>query len=144
MSRRTHKRVPLCTRHRSDTPWSFILRIVNKERRDVLVKLVPTDGEELKIFQLFKTGLLCEDELTTIIPALDTLTFDERWSFIVMPRWGDISELAARGFNNVECALEFARSMLKGLTILHKNLIAHRDIKTKKHASQLHTKRLYG
>lgn len=55
--------------------------------RDVILKRVPTIGEELKIFQYLRTGSFHQDELKTLIPALDIPLLDQKRLFNIMPRW---------------------------------------------------------
>lgn len=63
---------------------------MNKRPRDVIIKLVPTTDIEITVFQYFKEGSFPHNEIMTLIPALDILRFDDRWSFVVLPRCVEI------------------------------------------------------
>lgn len=72
--------------------WSLTCRqcsvfpAVNRDNQDVVIKVVPTGGYELLIFQHLTTEMALRDELNMTIPVLEILAFDEIWSFVVMPR----------------------------------------------------------
>ena len=96
-----------------------------------MIKLVITEGSELEIARFLMSESARQDENNTIIPILETLVIDERWTFIVMPRypiktlltnyvcltvfprWSCVSSLQRWGFNHVGQAMDFTMSMLK-------------------------------
>ncbi|CAL1698420.1 unnamed protein product [Somion occarium] len=108
-------------------PMIGLFPAVNSHQRDVIIKLLYNDSPEFAIFKSLAAEPMRSDPLNTTIPALEILSYDDEISFIVMPRWGDIS--LWDGFDRLETAVEFALSLIKALAFLHKNLIAHRDIK---------------
>lgn len=59
---------------------------VNREHQDVVIELVTNKQYEFEISQVCITERACRDGLSMTIPILEMLVFDERWSFIVMPR----------------------------------------------------------
>ncbi|CAL1698365.1 unnamed protein product [Somion occarium] len=109
-----------------------IFPAVDKNRRDVIVKFLFNDAEnthEVSILKHLISESLRSDPLNKVIPVFDVLTYDDRYSFVVMPRWGSAYSLHYCGFDCLGTAFNFASCLLKALAFLHKNLIAHRDIR---------------
>ena len=52
-----------------------------------MIKLIPRDFSEDSIIKFLMSESVRQDEYNTTIPILEVLEFDERWSFIVMPRY---------------------------------------------------------
>ncbi|CAL1698376.1 unnamed protein product [Somion occarium] len=104
---------------------------INDSQRDIVIKLLFNNSEEQEaaILKRLMSEPLRSDPLNTVVPILDLLSYNERYSFVVMPRWGSAYSLHTRGFDCLGTAFEFTLCVLKALTFLHKNLIAHRDIK---------------
>ncbi|CAL1698414.1 unnamed protein product [Somion occarium] len=102
---------------------------VSRQHQDVMIKVLSTEGDETDILKHLMSEPQCSDPLNTTIPILDVLTFDDRYSFLVMPRWGPTDPLLDTGFDCLGTAFEYALCLLKALAFLHKNLIVHRDIR---------------
>ena len=52
-----------------------------------MIKLIPRDFSEDLIIKFLMSESARQDEYNTTIPILEVLEFDERWTFIVMPRY---------------------------------------------------------
>ncbi|KAK7684504.1 hypothetical protein QCA50_012451 [Cerrena zonata] len=102
---------------------------VTKDHQDVLIKPIFTeeDDSEVVILRYLMSERCRSDPLNMTMVTFDVLTIDRRLSLAVMPRWGS-HFIMLDGFGTLGTALEFVHCMLKGLTFLHNNLIAHRDI----------------
>ncbi|KAK7676324.1 hypothetical protein QCA50_020707 [Cerrena zonata] len=105
-----------------------ITAAVNSLRRDVVIKILQHGFPELVIFKKLALEPTRSHPLNYTIPILDILEYDENYSFAVMPRWGDISPVFTIGFDCLATGFKLMKDMLKALSFLHQNLIAHRDI----------------
>ncbi|PFH47061.1 hypothetical protein AMATHDRAFT_68490 [Amanita thiersii Skay4041] len=94
--------------------------------RHVVIKLVATGTQEFNILSFLKEATnITSSSFSSVMPVLDILNEGE-WTFFVMPRWHIFGGVLPDG--TVEHALNFAHCMLKGLSLLHTNNIAHKDI----------------
>ncbi|KAG2006977.1 other/AgaK1 protein kinase [Coprinopsis cinerea AmutBmut pab1-1] len=99
----------------------------DQQGRHVVIKLVPNESDELRIYELLRAQDIETLKEYCILPILDILTSTTH-SFAVMPRWG--SGPVFPMWATLSDVVEFIRAMLKGLAFLHKNLIVHRDMST--------------
>ncbi|CAL1698370.1 unnamed protein product [Somion occarium] len=106
-----------------------IFPAIDSQHRDAIIKLLFDEDDEARIVKHLASEPLHSDPLNLTIPILDVLTYGEGCSFLTMPRWGEMAGLYEFGFDSFESIFDFVTALLKGLTFLHKNLIAHRDIK---------------
>ncbi|KAJ7447556.1 kinase-like domain-containing protein [Mycena galericulata] len=92
----------------------------------VVLKKVPTDGEELRIAAILSTPRLRSDPRNHTIPILEVITVpNESWTLLVMPY--------CRRFDDppFHCRAEFIEAMrqyLEGLQFMHDQNICHGDI----------------
>ncbi|KAF9237119.1 hypothetical protein BU15DRAFT_49181 [Melanogaster broomeanus] len=96
------------------------------------MKLVKEGSIEYNVYQRLsqEESLFTADPQTfgCVIPPLDFIELYDGLSFIVMPRWGGYVFIPRPG--SIREVLHIMRCCLKGLSVLHRNLIVHRDIKT--------------
>ncbi|KAH6905095.1 other/AgaK1 protein kinase [Coprinopsis sp. MPI-PUGE-AT-0042] len=91
----------------------------------VLIKMVPADSDELRIYELLHRASLEVTREHCVISVLDILTL-KQFSFVVIPRWGSAPFRPSP--QTLGEAASFMEAMLKGLAFLHRNRIAHRDM----------------
>lgn len=61
---------------------------VDKYNHDVVIKLVPSDSNELVVATKLSTEPMQSDPNNFIVPILDILKYNQGYSVIVMPRYG--------------------------------------------------------
>lgn len=99
-----------------------------------MIKVLSTEGDETDILKHLMSEPQCSDPLNTTIPILDVLTFDDRYSFLVMPRsvnranspftmliqvrWGPTDPLLDTGFDCLGTAFEYALCLLKVVNMI--------------------------
>ncbi|PIL33380.1 hypothetical protein GSI_04000 [Ganoderma sinense ZZ0214-1] len=96
--------------------------------RDIMLKLVDNGSPQHRIFQtLMQHESLFTDPRTFpgVLPPIAIIDMPHKYSIVTMP-WGDYPELT--NMQDVRQVLTFIRCLLEGLTFLHANRIAHRDI----------------
>ncbi|CAL1698386.1 unnamed protein product [Somion occarium] len=91
--------------------------------------MLPSDNPELDIFRHIISEPQRSDPLNLTIPVLELLHYNDEYSFVIMPRWGNADSLDQCGFDSLRTAFDFVISLLKVLTFLHNHLIAYRDFK---------------
>ncbi|KAK7676329.1 hypothetical protein QCA50_020712 [Cerrena zonata] len=116
------------TRSRSFSSQMGILAAVNSKHRDVIIKLVQNPSSELAIFTKLTTEPMLSHPSNFTVPILEILPYNEKYSFIVMPRWQSLTFFFLYGFDCLETALLFTSNMLEALSFLHENGIVHRDL----------------
>ncbi|KAH7906965.1 kinase-like domain-containing protein [Hygrophoropsis aurantiaca] len=113
----------------SETP-ARVMFAQDSQHRHVALKLVKDGSVEYNIYRrLGEEASLYSahrEEFGCVIPPLDFLELEGYW-FVVMPRWGHT--LMMPWFDSVREVLQFMHCCLKGLSLLHRHFIAHRDIK---------------
>ncbi|KAK7676328.1 hypothetical protein QCA50_020711 [Cerrena zonata] len=125
----TTNRVPNLNRSSYQFQEDVLIAAVNTQHRDVIIKMIRNDSPELHIIKVLASDPMRSDPLNLSVPVLEILEYDEEYSFVVMPRWGDTDPIIKTGFDCLETAFKFVEDVLKALTFLHNNLIAHRDLK---------------
>ncbi|KAF9229858.1 hypothetical protein BU15DRAFT_7863, partial [Melanogaster broomeanus] len=104
----------------------------DSQHRHVAMKLVKEGSIEYNVYRRLsqEESLFTADPQTfgCVIPPLDFIELYDGLSFIVMPRWGKYLFIPRPG--SIREVLHIMRCCLKGLSVLHRNLIVHRDIKT--------------
>ncbi|KAJ7450250.1 kinase-like domain-containing protein [Mycena galericulata] len=94
--------------------------------KKVILKRVPTGGEELAIIKRLSSPSVCSDHRNRTIPLFDVVVLpNSPWSFLVMPY--------CRRFNYppLHCRKEFVEAItqfMEGLQFMHDRNIAHFDI----------------
>ncbi|KAH8092613.1 kinase-like domain-containing protein [Cristinia sonorae] len=104
-----------------------ILYAQDVDGRHVVFKLAQTDTDEVRIARMINSLDLEVIRSNCILPVLDILEIDERFSFIVMPRWSDTN--LDRLCSDDKDILRLIHGLLKALVFLHQRRIVHRDIK---------------
>ncbi|KAK7684505.1 hypothetical protein QCA50_012452 [Cerrena zonata] len=99
---------------------------LDSQHRDVVIKLVPSQSDELKIATKLSTEPMKSDPNNFIVPILDVLQYNAGFSFLVMPRWSQIPYYYGDEIDCLETLFCFATNMLQ-TTFLHDNGIVHRD-----------------
>ncbi|PIL33390.1 hypothetical protein GSI_04010 [Ganoderma sinense ZZ0214-1] len=97
--------------------------------RDIMLKVVDNDSPQHRIFQtLLQHESLFTDPRTFpgVLPPIAIIDTPHKYSIVTMPLWGDYPNLT--DMQDVRQVLTFIRCLLEGLTFLHANRIAHRDI----------------
>ncbi|CAL1698426.1 unnamed protein product [Somion occarium] len=107
-------------------PAPAVFPAVNRDRRDVVIKILPSNSPELAIFKHLVTEPQRSNPMNLTVPVLDLLYYDDNYSFVVMPRWATASSLPDTGFDSLRTAFQFAMSILQVLTSLHNNGIVYR------------------
>ncbi|KAJ7689955.1 hypothetical protein B0H17DRAFT_1201982 [Mycena rosella] len=99
---------------------------IDRHRRQVVLKAVPTESPELKALHLFSGPSLRADKRNRVIPVLDFVETAHDFVIIIMPAWGlcwqspPCGSMTTRG--------ELAMKLTETLQFLHANGVAHGDI----------------
>ncbi|KAJ3525162.1 hypothetical protein NMY22_g10690 [Coprinellus aureogranulatus] len=96
----------------------------DSQGRHVVMKLVPQNSDELRVYELIRKQSFETLERVCLLPVLDML-FVPGYCFVVMPRWGErVRDLTP----TLKPQLEIMHSLLKAVDFLHSHNIVHRDI----------------
>ncbi|KAB5588850.1 hypothetical protein CTheo_7704 [Ceratobasidium theobromae] len=103
-----------------------------RDERQVIIKMIlPSQGregeEELSVLQYFSTPPLKDDPSNHVVPCLDSFPIPGAGfgHFVVMPLLGQYNEPP---FHNLAELHDFLQQLFEGLSFMHKNNVAHRDI----------------
>ncbi|OBZ78928.1 hypothetical protein A0H81_01338 [Grifola frondosa] len=130
--------VPYAFYHRDEnvpvTPWLMgavetrFAFAQDAQGRNIAIKVIESDSEEEKIYQhlLHCSELFDPDTFASVLPPICILRSTYRFSFVLMPMWGDRPFI--KSMKTVRQVMDFMTDMLRGLSFLHDQRIAHRDI----------------
>ncbi|KAI0630174.1 hypothetical protein C8Q77DRAFT_246530 [Trametes polyzona] len=93
--------------------------------RNVAVKITLTDSDEYRVYQalLQPTVPQSNTQCLGVLRPLAILDTSRRFSFIVLPRWGNTG---LHWLKTVGEVMQFIRCTSRGLRLLHENRIIHR------------------
>ncbi|KAI1794199.1 hypothetical protein LXA43DRAFT_164645 [Ganoderma leucocontextum] len=97
--------------------------------RDIMLKLVDNDSSQHRIFQTLPQQKSLFTDMRTfpgVLPPIAIIDTPHKYSIVTMPLWG--TPLYITDMQDVRQVLTFIRCLLEGLSFLHANRIAHRDI----------------
>ncbi|KAI0355665.1 hypothetical protein OH77DRAFT_303712 [Trametes cingulata] len=111
-----------------DIPPLKIAWAQDSRKRDVVLKLTNTQTDDYRIYQelLRCESLQVPGVCAGVLPPVAILDTPYEYSFVVMPRWGELSYLDE--FETPKDIIRFMRCTLQGLSVLHAHRIVHRDI----------------
>ncbi|KAI0363265.1 hypothetical protein BV20DRAFT_169915 [Pilatotrama ljubarskyi] len=98
------------------------------EGRDIIFKLVDCGTMEYQIYKHLSNcdTLYAGDSPVCVLPPTAIIESPYQFAFVAMPMWG--ARLSIQNFDRIRQVLAFIRSTLTGLSFLHEQRIAHRDI----------------
>ncbi|OBZ77033.1 Cell division protein kinase 2 CRK1 [Grifola frondosa] len=100
----------------------------DSQGRNIAIKVIESDSEEEKIYEhlLHCMELFDPETFANVLPPVCILRSSYKLSFVLMPMWGDLPFL--KDIKTVREVMDFMLDMLRGLSFLHDQRIAHRDI----------------
>ncbi|KAH6909467.1 other/AgaK1 protein kinase [Coprinopsis sp. MPI-PUGE-AT-0042] len=101
----------------------------DKLGREVIIQIICFQGEgsdEAQVYRRLNTLEARRDPRNHTLPVLEWLEYEDKFTFVVVPRWGPT--IFGPGFENAAQLLHLGETLLEGLEFLHEHKIAHRDI----------------
>ncbi|KAI0355662.1 hypothetical protein OH77DRAFT_1495961 [Trametes cingulata] len=98
------------------------------EGRDIIFKLVDLESMEYQIYKHLSecAALYVGGSPACVLPPTAIVHSPYQFAFVAMPMWG--TRFPIHNFDSIRQIFTFIRCTLTGLSFLHENKIAHRDI----------------